>query len=536
MFTRFQLTSLQLAGLFTLFIFGFILLAVADLLIYERLQKLALFYSTRQFLTHAFVGLGLILAGAALFYRLYRLRKAGRSSPLFALGPLAVCCGLVAAAASVDFFFARLTLGGIALIVLAFSLTGIASSNWPARILRGLAWAAAWIVFPVATLEAYLLSRNLHAYAGVSASTGIIDFTDTLAIGERGNPGQLQPGLDAPLILGNGSTGRIRTNAHGFRAERELIVPKPEGEFRILLLGDSFSVGYRADQDEYAAAVAQRRLQRKLDRDVQIYSAMTVDQHGLKAFLRKYSRLVRDADLIVHGVCLGNDLGTSLHKNGLDQTKTPLARVPSAFLDRANFDSNVPADPSDLIKGVRRTSRIVSSVRAVLLPTPIWSGRARFFGSASLWIPQNNLGLFIKDETLQAPYYATFERNLVDAHKLIGDTPLRVVLFPQRGQQSEAEWEAQVAYDGLRRDGFDLDRPNRLIGEMCENHGWNCLDLLPTFREHGHRLLHLPYDMHWNAAGNEVAGVAIAEYLEPLIREAAASASVSKQPSLVKSE
>ena len=96
--------------------------------------------------------------------------------------------------------------------------------------------------------------------------------------------------------------------------------------------------------------------------------------------------------------------------------------------------------------------------------------------------------------------------------------PLRVLIFPQRFQQSEREWQTQEKYYGLDEASFDRDLPNRRIQEMCERNDWQCRDLLPAFRANGERLLHLPYDMHWNDAGNLLAGETIAEYLIDVVQ------------------
>lgn len=62
---------------------------------------------------------------------------------------------------------------------------------------------------------------------------------------------ELRPGYQSPVV---------RTNSFGLRSP-EVAVPKPEGTFRILLLGDSFTFGMRVADDEQIFA---RRLEQQL--------------------------------------------------------------------------------------------------------------------------------------------------------------------------------------------------------------------------------------------------------------------------------
>jgi hypothetical protein len=55
--------------------------------------------------------------------------------------------------------------------------------------------------------------------------------------------------------------GRISVNSHGWR-DRERSLTKPEGVYRVLVLGDSFMAGMQVDNDEIFASVLEDRLAR----------------------------------------------------------------------------------------------------------------------------------------------------------------------------------------------------------------------------------------------------------------------------------
>lgn len=48
----------------------------------------------------------------------------------------------------------------------------------------------------------------------------------------------------------------FQTNSHGIRSNREISYEKPPGVFRILGLGDSFTLGYEADLDGHVSVPA----------------------------------------------------------------------------------------------------------------------------------------------------------------------------------------------------------------------------------------------------------------------------------------
>lgn len=71
-------------------------------------------------------------------------------------------------------------------------------------------------------------------------------------------------------------------------------------------------------------------------------------------------------------------------------------------------------------------------------------------------------------------------------------------------------------YPAMRRLAWDLDRPDRLLTEICGNLGVPVLLLQPPMRSYArtHRqTLHWPYDGHWNREGNRVAGELMAEFV-----------------------
>ena len=298
-----------------------------------------------------------------------------------------------------------------------------------------------------------------------------------------------------------------------------MYLPAPEDEYRIILAGDSFAFGFRTDQTKFAGAILEHRLRETTGRNVRVYPAWTEDQNGFIHWLREYPDAL-DADLILHAVCLGNDLGTSF-RGQLAEPEPELtlnAPIPARYLNakRGPLDTNF--FPGYEARNLREHYQLPLVLKTMFWPTPIFPGIAFAPEQPPLWSGQNDMGLFLKDQQWNEPLLQTFEANLKQIHVLRKGMPLRVLIFPQRFQQSEREWQTQEKYYGLDEASFDRDLPNRRIQEMCERNDWQCRDLLPAFRANGERLLHLPYDMHWNDAGNLLAGETIAEYLIDVVQ------------------
>ncbi len=79
---------------------------------------------------------------------------------------------------------------------------------------------------------------------------------------------ELKPDLDT-CFLG----ARLQTNSQGLRALRDYEVPKPEGLYRLLLLGDSQAMGQGVEYPHTIAAVLERRLAQEIGRPVEVVNA-----------------------------------------------------------------------------------------------------------------------------------------------------------------------------------------------------------------------------------------------------------------------
>jgi len=85
-------------------------------------------------------------------------------------------------------------------------------------------------------------------------------------------------------------------------------------------------------------------------------------------------------------------------------------------------------------------------------------------------------------------------------------------------EQVHADWweETLNAYPDMRKVGWDLDKPNKILERFSAENGINYVNLLPAFREEANKTeqrLFYHYDGHWNEYGHRIAAQEIYEKL-----------------------
>ncbi|MDD5178219.1 MAG: SGNH/GDSL hydrolase family protein [Candidatus Nanoarchaeia archaeon] len=91
-----------------------------------------------------------------------------------------------------------------------------------------------------------------------------------------------------------------------------------------------------------------------------------------------------------------------------------------------------------------------------------------------------------------------------------------LVILPDKEQIEVEEWDlALEEYPVMKTLSFDLEKPNRVLKELCEQNNIDCLFLLDDFREvyaNGTKLYYSK-DRHWNEEGNKLAADLVISYL-----------------------
>ena len=365
--------------------------------------------------------------------------------------------------------------------------------------------------------------------------------------------------------------GVLKTNSLGMVGP-ELPATKPAGEFRIVVLGDSYTVGGQVPYEQTFPEVLEKQLQDAGYSNIRVVNAGVggYTEYNESGLLREdLARL--QPDLVVLAAFLGNDVSENVlataaayrdapeHPKGmtwgLDAAKLvddsghwfprndlpgpppPPAWDPSQPLPRpVGNDHNLgqvaptPAPPAPSWRGrahaIWDTLRGQSVLLGKLFGQPIDPSVSTAPGSAPLAAEQQRLNLTSFEWTIlrQIPdtywldvAWPLFGRYLGEARDTASSVgaPLVLVSIPDMSQFDDEMHARTMANFRFRDDEVDWDRPQRDLASVAAADNVPMLDLLPAFRAMPDRAeLYLRIDTHFTAYGHAVTAAAIARYLE----------------------
>jgi hypothetical protein len=345
------------------------------------------------------------------------------------------------------------------------------------------------------------------------AREGLKDYGDVM--GNYGEGGFLLPNLDL-RVVGEHGEARFITNRFGFRNQTDFDYAPSAGAFRVLLIGDSFVAGYRTDQEETMGRVLERELSKT---DGYQASEVLIAGAGHPGAYYEYLRdraLKFHPNLILVGITLGNDISQSYDaRRGADFEKevSPRSFLPADAYKRSYLE-RLPVK----IDRSLRTWRVYRFLTRRIRTEPIgsWLGDAptevhSFDAIHSLGHFYDRQPISMLEESYQALFYYL---DAIDSWSRQNETPVVLLLLPQRFQVTERDWKATTFAYALDESAFDLEKPNRKIMDWCRGRVVSCFDLLPVLKKSMTDSLYLPRgDMHWNAEGQRLAAVTVKRYL-----------------------
>lgn len=264
-----------------------------------------------------------------------------------------------------------------------------------------------------------------------------------------------------------GENRTLTTNAAGFRAKREYAAAIPEGKYRVLCLGDSFTMGYGVgDNDTFPAKMAfyEPRIETV---------NMGQGGYGLDQALLWYKR---------DGVKLETDVVLFSYVY-VDFFRMPLAKFNGVF-------------PKPVLEV--KDDRILS-VKNV--PVPKKWGNVHLVRRMGKFSEKLALGRLMQD-VLPTPQKKWFET--LDEQRAIA----RAVFAEMARLCKERNQKLVIAYLPVRQKiAEEPTREARIGHEFCRQHGISFLDLSPAFVRLNPRELKASYriDWHFTIKGNELA-------------------------------
>ena len=303
-----------------------------------------------------------------------------------------------------------------------------------------------------------------------------------------------------------------RVNNIGLRGA-DIVVEKPLDHFRILMLGDSFTMGKGVEDDQTSSVL----LQASLNQGNSACDSKTIEvlNGGVDSYapILSYIQLTRDL------APLGPDLVV------------------------------LNLDVSDLIQEAAYRNAAVLGSDGEIIAVPGSEKRALLNERIRDWIEQNmfitRLALFytnrfLEHKDLTIRDVVTRANDEAVAHTLAEDTEPReeqwenlfdsilriqsycdekdieflLTIYPWPHQVSDSEWNPG-RYTFMSKGATPTDRNLDTVRALSDEHGVEMLDLFPVFRAYrGDDPLFFKYDMHWTTTGNAVMAKGLQEILQ----------------------
>ncbi len=342
-----------------------------------------------------------------------------------------------------------------------------------------------------------------------------LDYGD--AVDQGYNPGGLfRKNFDEEVIDFYGHPVRMKTNSVGFRNDREFD-PEPEaGATRILSIGDSFGGGYRLGQDQTYTYLLEKELN-AYGLQVEMPLALVDDPNSALSYMRR-SGLGYHPNAVLQGITLGNDFltvtaGVSGVWEHISTLKlTPECQIPKTWWNETKWWANYGRFHVRVARLILQPNRAIASYMGQYREPLVMDGL-------------HGLGLFMKNppaevEQAYRDLFGILKQYNEEMKK--NKVPVWFVIFPQRFQIHEEDWQAAITEYMLKPDCFDLEKPNRRIREFCEKEGMTCIDPTARMQEQaqtdGKKLYFPRGDMHWNPDGNRALALAILNPLREKIK------------------
>ncbi len=313
---------------------------------------------------------------------------------------------------------------------------------------------------------------------------------------------RLQPGFRGTVTNRVEFDTRVAINRQGLRGPE--VGAKAPGTFRVLALGDSFTFGVGArDEETYPAQLQQLLRSRGIRAEVLNAGAPGFGVPDQVAWFQRWGWTL-EPDVIVLAVFMANDLQDAAP--GGSQVEV----VDGALV--------VEGERSGLSRWLYYHSHLFVLLKSSALGVPV----RRLLGLPEPLETRERRAefeLYEKNRTSEVVRQgaAATEKAVAGLARSAGGARVLAVLVPSLVQVDSGRWRAGLERFGLAPSRYDRLRPNALFREIFGRHGIPVLDLTAPFVKaiESGEVIYYPIDQHLTPAGyrrvaEEVAAVAAA--------------------------
>lgn len=319
-------------------------------------------------------------------------------------------------------------------------------------------------------------------------------------------------------------TIKLEFNPMGLRDPRQSYT-KPEGVFRILLLGDSYVEAAQVQADQSVSVKLERQLSASLGRPVEVINGGVFGYGTAQEYLLLDTEGVKyKPDLVVLFFCHCNDIPNNNYR--MELIDGELDRALKPYFDLEDDDSElrlIPPPPPDQRTSLRyrlRDNSLLYNVieTGVVYKFELQNPREAFNGVDGLVEPTRG--------KYDAKPTGEWDRSWRITEAILGKmkaratemgAPLVVVGIPEWRMLERAYWQRDANKRLVESKRGGPDAPVRLLDGAAQRVGVPHLDLMPAFQPRadadGLFRYYIEGDYHWTPDGHTVASDALAQFL-----------------------
>lgn len=310
----------------------------------------------------------------------------------------------------------------------------------------------------------------------------------------------------------------VHTNALGFR-DVEHDLENSKGNYRILLLGDSFMEALQVEFEESLPHLLEVELNKRLPCRVEVINA-GVSGWGTDDAVTYLSRrgMALHPDLVLFGTTLHNDISDNLEgryhvREG--EVLRPKPETEASLLRHFNLEAR---------------SYLVSHSHLYQLLYQSWKSLGAAKAGTRLTEHVVELMRIEPGVTVKDGWWIT-KQLFEEANRLSVRSGARMAVFsiPLVYQVDDRAYAELLATYHLPGERFDPNRPRATLFQILEEERIPVVDILPEFlrymHEFGGQPLYIRGDGHWNRAGHWVAASAVSRQVADIIRHSDSASS-----------
>ncbi len=299
-----------------------------------------------------------------------------------------------------------------------------------------------------------------------------------------------------------------RVNKHGLRG-REITTEKAPGSFRILMLGDSFTMGKGVEDDQTFSVQLEKLLAesgRTCGRKVEVLNGGVDSYAPVLSFIELQELEYLKPDMVVLNLDVSDLAQETAYRNQAvrnadgEIVAVPQLGDPDSFIDKVRIftEKHMFFTRVALFYATRTFNHREITVRDVVT-------------HADAAVVAHTLEGDV-DRTEQ--WRAVFESiSRINAFATARKMTFLLTVYPWPHQVNDKEWlPGRWAF--MPKDAKPSDTSNKTIHAMSVANGIPLLDVTPAFKGYtGQDRLFFDYDMHWTTAGHGVIARALEQYV-----------------------